>query len=394
MKEIDLKIPDLGEAESTEIIEMNISVGEKIQKNDPLIVLESEKAAMEIPSDFDGEIIEIYVENGQSVTEGQIFAKIKSIEAPDNIPEKLNETKELAVQSKKEDIDLSNVNISLSGFNAGPAVRKYARELEIDLSKINGSGRGGKITKEDLKNYIHSGSSLESFFKTSREEDFKDIGKYSIEELSKIRSIAAKNLHQSWVSIPHVTHFEDVEMTSMLDFKKSKKVSVLTIVINSISKALERFPLFNSSLLEKNRILVKKEINIGVAVDTEMGLVVPVIKNVNKKTVYEINNEILDLAEKARNKKLLTKNLEGATFTVSSLGKIGGTSFTPIINPPEVGIIGISRSKRVLSMTDAKEIFAIEMLPLTLSYDHRVINGADAGEFMLFIKESLESLHD
>ena len=299
MKEIDLKIPDLGEAESTEIIEMNISVGEKIQKNDPLIVLESEKAAMEIPSDFDGEIIEIYVENGQSVTEGQIFAKIKSIEAPDNIPEKSNETKELDVQSKKEDIDLANVNISLSGFNAGPAVRKYARELEIDLSKINGSGRGGKITKEDLKNYIHSGSSLESFFKTSKEEDFKDIGKYSIEELSKIRSIAAKNLHQSWVSIPHVTHFEDVEMTSMLDFKKSKKVSVLTIVINSISKALERFPLFNSSLLEKNRILVKKEINIGVAVDTEMGLVVPVIKNVNKKTVYEINNEILDLAEKA-----------------------------------------------------------------------------------------------
>ena len=392
---IELKIPNLGEAEETEIIEVNVTAGTIVEENDPLIVLESEKAAMEIPSDYSGKIIEIKVKEGQSVQEGQVYAVIESeeisklsednhqindlVEVPKDFPKQVNE-----YQPDKK--------INLTGINAGPAVRKYARELEIDLSRIQPSGRNGKITKEDLKRYIHSNKDSGFSFAEYQEKDFGEIGDYEIEALSKIRKIGAKNLHQAWLTIPHVTHFEEIEMTNINILKKNKGLSPLSLVAQCFVATLQDFPIFNSSLIEEDKVLIKKSVNLGIAVDTDQGLIVPVIKNANDMSAQEMMENISDLAEKARTKKLLTQHLIGATATISSLGKFGGTGFTPIINPPEVCILAVSRSKKVLGFDEQGRVIEKEILPVSLSYDHRVINGGDAGRFMDRLKSHLENI--
>ena len=386
---IDIKIPNLGEAESTEIIEVNIKAGDKVNINDPLIVLESEKAAMEVPSDFNGEITEVYVKEGDSVDEGMLFARIKA-ESKEKLkaePKEIQSTnmQENDVQPRKTSKEM----IDISGVNAGPAVRKYARELEIDLTKIAGSGKNQRVTKEDLKNFIHSAKNINNFL-TFSEDDFKDQGSYSIEKLTKIRALGAKNLHNSWVSIPHVTHFEDVNLKALNDVRAQTKYSLLAYFVYALSQVLKEFPYFNASLISDDEVLLKNYINIGVAVDTEMGLVVPVLKDADKKNVQQISEEINLLAEKARERKLFEKDLAGSTFTISSLGKIGGTGFTPIINPPEVAIVSLSRSKKILQLVDNIPV-EIEILPFGLSYDHRIINGADAGRFCYHLKTLIES---
>ena len=387
---IDIKIPNLGEAESTEIIEVNIKAGDKVNINDPLIVLESEKAAMEVPSDFNGEITEVYVKEGDSVDEGMLFAQIKAE------PKEKSKAQPKEIQSSNiEENDVKppktlNEIIDISGVNAGPAVRKYARELEIDLTKIKGSGKNQRVTKEDLKNFIHSAKNINNFL-TFSEDDFKDQGSYSIEKLTKIRALGAKNLHNSWVSIPHVTHFEDVNLKALNDIRAQTKYSLLAYFVYALSQALKEFPYFNASLISDDEVLLKDYINIGVAVDTEMGLVVPVLKDADKKNVQQISEEINLLAEKARERKLFEKDLAGSTFTISSLGKIGGTGFTPIINPPEVAIVSLSRSKKILQLVDNIPV-EIEILPFGLSYDHRIINGADAGRFCNHLKSLIESI--
>ena len=386
---IELKIPNLGEAESTEIIEVNIKHGSEINENDPLIVLESEKAAMEIPSDFKGKVIEVLVKEGDSVTEGQVYAKIESIKVDQssNTPneEKSREIKENINQTKYEP---NADKVDFSGINAGPAVRKYSRELAINLAVITGTGRNGRVTKDDLKNYIHAKTSQEVSY--PNEEDFRKFGNYKVEKLTKIRALGAKNMSASWASIPHVTHFEEAEMTAINDIRSKEKASPLAFFVRIIALAISQHKIFNSSLLQNDQILIKDYVNIGIAVDTPDGLVVPVIKDALNKNVQEISEEISVLAEKARNKKLLTKDLEGSTFTISSLGKIGGTGFTPIINPPEVAIIALSRSKNILRMVKGKPA-EIEVIPFSLSYDHRVINGADAGRFMDKIRDMIEN---
>ena len=387
---IDIKIPNLGEAESTEIIEVNIKAGDKVNINDPLIVLESEKAAMEVPSDFNGEITEVYVKEGDSVDEGMLFAQIKAE------PKEKSKAQPKEIQSSNiEENDVKppktlNEIIDISGVNAGPAVRKYARELEIDLTKIKGSGKNQRVTKEDLKNFIHSAKNINNFL-TFSEDDFKDQGSYSIEKLTKIRALGAKNLHNSWVSIPHVTHFEDVNLKALNDIRVETKYSLLAYFVYALSQTLKEFPYFNASLISEDEVLLKDYINIGIAVDTEMGLVVPVLKDADKKNVQQISEEINLLAEKARDRKLFEKDLVGSTFTISSLGKIGGTGFTPIINPPEVAIVSLSRSKKILQLVDNIPV-EIEILPFGLSYDHRVINGADAGRFCHHLKSLIESI--
>ena len=387
---IDIKIPNLGEAESTEIIEVNIKAGDKVNINDPLIVLESEKAAMEVPSDFNGEITEVYVKEGDSVDEGMLFAQIKAE------PKEKSKAQPKEIQSSNiEENDVKppktlNEIIDISGVNAGPAVRKYARELEIDLTKIKGSGKNQRVTKEDLKNFIHSAKNINNFL-TFSEDDFKDQGSYSIEKLTKIRALGAKNLHNSWVSIPHVTHFEDVNLKALNDIRVETKYSLLAYFVYALSQTLKEFPYFNASLISEDEVLLKDYINIGIAVDTEMGLVVPVLKDADKKNVQQISEEINLLAEKARERKLFEKDLAGSTFTISSLGKIGGTGFTPIINPPEVAIVSMSRSKKILQLVDNIPV-EIEILPFGLSYDHRVINGADAGRFCNHLKSLIESI--
>jgi len=386
---IELKIPNLGEAESTEIIEVNIKNGSDIDENDPLIVLESEKAAMEIPSDFKGKVIEVLVKEGDSVTEGQVYAKIESIKV-DKSSDTSDEEKSREIRKNtNQTTPKSNTeSLDFSGINAGPAVRKYARELAINLAAISGTGRNGRITKDDLKNYIHAKTTPEVSY--PNEEDFNKFGNYKVEKLSKIKALGAKNMSASWTSIPHVTHFEEAEMTAINLIRSKEKASPLAFFVKIISSAINQHKIFNSSLLQNDQILIKDYINIGIAVDTPEGLVVPVVKDALNKNVQEISEEISVLAEKARNKKLLTKDLEGSTFTISSLGKIGGTGFTPIINPPEVGIIALSRSKTILKMLKGKPA-EVEIIPFSLSYDHRVINGADAGRFMDKIRDMIEN---
>lgn len=397
IKDLQLKIPNLGEAEATEVIEISVKVGDKVNMNDPIIVLESEKAAMEVPSDYEGVIKSLDIKEGETVSEGKVYGII-SVEGSD-----IDDTKETKIvetvinQSKPpEDNKIDKTKISkFSGLIAGPAVRKIARELEIDLSKISGTGKHSMITVSDLKNFIHNkqGEIKNEYANLST---LKEFGEYEVEQQSKIRKIGAKNLHNSWISIPHVTHFEEADITKAEQWrrnyaeKKSAKITPLAYLVASISRALREYPLFNSSLVGDGEVMIKKYVNIGIAIDTEGGLVVPNIKDTDQLDELEISKKIQDLANKAKNKKLLKTDLEGSTFTVSSLGALGGTGFTPIINPPEVAILSISRAKKVL-FRDNEDILEKDILPIAISYDHRVINGVDAGRFMVFLKEAIES---
>ena len=396
MKEIELKIPNLGEAEDTEIIEISVKKGDKLSKNDPIIVLESEKAAMEVPSDFDGKIKDIKVKEGDSVREGTVFAVIEVEENEESKQEKdeikVSSTETSPIEDKSQRIE--KASIDFSGINAGPAVRKIARELEIDLKKIIGSGKNKMITKDDLKNFIHSNSSIQKI----EYADLKSLevfGDYEIENQSKIRKAGAKNLTRSWQSIPHVSHFEEADITKIEKQRKDLneisaiKITPLAYITKATSLALEEFPLINSSLVDDGKLMVKKYINIGVAVNTDQGLVVPVIKDVNNMKIGKIAENILEISIKARDKKLMKDDITGSTFTISSLGGIGGTGFSPIINPPEVGIIGVSRSRKIAKIEN-ESLIDTTILPFSLSYDHRVINGVDAGNFMTFIKATIE----
>lgn len=399
INKVELKIPNLGEAEDTEIIEIATKIGQEVNLNDPLIVLESEKAAMEVPSDFNGKIIDLKVKEGDMVKEGMVFAIIETKESqPTQAAEKEKDFDESQFQSS-ETVPKKNENnqaYNYEGVNAGPAVRKIARELEINLNAIKGTGKNLLITKEDLKNYVHNlgKASLDLY---ADEEKLREHGPYKIEEQSKIRKIGAKNLYNSWSSIPHVSHIEEADITNAETSRKAlnessdKKISPVSYITKAVVDTLKEFPIMNSSIIGEGRVMIKEYINIGIAVDTDQGLLVPVLKNADKLDVLEIADRIKTLSEKAKNKKLKSNELQGATFTISSLGQIGGHAFTPIINPPEVGIIGVSRAKKTLALNDG-EISESTILPMTLSYDHRVINGADAGNFMWHLKKVLEQI--
>ena len=392
MKEIELKVPNLGEAEDTEIIEISVKKGDKLNKNDPIIVLESEKAAMEVPSDYDGIIKDIMVEEGDSVKEGVVFAVIEvEEEAKPTEEETASTPSKPAIAENPQPIEAAPIDFS--GINAGPAVRKIARELEIDLKKISGTGKNAMITKEDLKNYIHSSTNNTPSYASL--DSLKDFGEFEVEQQSKIRKFGAKNLTQSWTSIPHVTHFEEIDITLIEEHraelnKTSKtKLTPLSYLVMKAINALQEFPQFNAALVGEGEIMLRKYFNIGIAVDTKDGLLVPVIKGADKLNMTEVANEIIMLAEKAKKKKLLEKNLSGGTFSISSLGFMGGVGFTPIINPPEVAILGVSRAKKVPTL-EGDKLVEKTILPVALSYDHRVINGADAGKFMNYLKSEIE----
>ena len=398
---IDLKIPNLGEAEDTEIIEVSVSKGDKIKKNDPLIVLESEKAAMEVPADYDGVVIDILVKEGDSVAEGKVFATLEINKEESKKETKKNEEKkaesksaEINTNSDKKDEEVLETFRNFEGVNTGPAVRKISRELGIDLSKIMGTGKNGFITKDDVKDYISSlsGEKKQSYADLS---ELRIFGDFVLENQTKIRKLGAKNLHSSWSAIPHVTHFEEVDITNLethqrkLNEVSKIKISLLAYIVKACSIVLLNKPILNSSLVSQGKLMLKKYVNIGFAVNTEQGLIVPVIKNVEELNLGQISEKISSFAEKARKKTIMEKDLKGATFTISSLGKIGGTGFTPIINPPEVGILAVSRSKKVL-ISENNQISEKTFMPLALSYDHRVINGVDAGEFMQELKNLME----
>ena len=407
VSEIKLKsinVPDLGEVEEAEVIEICVELDQKVDSEDPIMILETDKAAMEIPASVDGVVKSIKVSVGDMAKTGMPFVDIEIIELNKAIEKNLsnkialdevNETP--ATQEKSIEKPLPNkIPSQISGYknssiHSGPATRKLAREFGINLNEVAGSGPKGRILKEDLHLFVSNklNNNTQSEFKPTQPDiDFSKWGEVKINKLSKFQKTASKNLHTSWINIPHVTQHDDVDITALLELRKKlntkhkTKVSPLAYIIKATVETLKLFPIMNTSLTSDLLNIVQKNyFNIGVAVDTPDGLIVPNIKNVQNKTVLQISDEVFELATQAKKRKLKVDQLKGATFTISSLSGIGGKYFTPIINPPEVGILGLSKTFDHLSLENS-EIKVSQQMPVSLSYDHRVINGAYAAKFI------------
>ena len=402
MKKVkEIFLPDLGEGiDSATISEISVSNEQTIKKDDIIIVLESEKASMEIPSEVDGIVKSINVENGQEIKTGELLLTIETENLKEKEVKKPTTNKE-QVEPKTtnhENINLKTKHLSdASGVYASPGVRRLARELNINLDIMSGSGNKGRITKEDLHGYIKAKMYAQKTPPThlGSDVDFNQWGETDVKKLTKIKTITGSRLTRAWQTIPHVTQFIEAEVTS-LDLlrkkekekllKKDIKVTMMSFLMKATVNTLKEYPIFNSSIQNNGtNIVFKKYYHIGIAVDTKDGLVVPVIKDVDKKNIEELSKELMVVSEKARNKKLSPKDLKGGTFTISNLGGIGGSFFTPIINPPEVAILGVSRMTPVNSK-DKKLI-----LPLSLSYDHRVVDGAAGAAFMVHLSSVLNN---
>ena len=417
----DLELPDLGEGiDGAEISEIPVSVGDEITKDQTILILESDKASMEIPSDFTGTLKEILVSTGDEVSTGQLLMKIDSSDESSDQDKKEDETDKTVdlseSKSEVEDSDLGNtastqtpkldLNLSSDGIFASPGVRRLARELQINLNHINGTGEKNRITKDDLNNYIlrqMSSSSGSSMPTPIVQEDFSQWGEIENQKLTKIKRITGKRLQAAWQTIPHVTQFDEADITDLDTYRKKLKekllkdgikVTFLPFLIKALTHVLKEMPEFNSSLdSSSTNLVIKKYINIGIAVDTPTGLVVPVISNADQKSISDLSIELVDISNRARNKKLKPAELKGGTFTISSLGGIGGSFFTPIINPPEVAIIGVSQSvwKNIFNGNEKKSELKY-IMPFSLSYDHRIIDGAAGARFTKRFKEILDDL--
>ena len=418
----DLELPDLGEGiDGAEISEIPVTVGDEITKDQTILILESDKASMEIPSDFTGTLKEILVSTGDEVSTGQLLMKIDSSDESSDQDKKEDETNKTVDSSESkpevEDSNLGNtapiqapkldLNLSSSdGIFASPGVRRLARELQINLSHINGTGEKNRITKDDLNNYIlrqMSSSSGSSMPTPIVQEDFSQWGEIENQKLTKIKRITGKRLQAAWQTIPHVTQFDEADITDLDTYRKKLKekllkdgikVTFLPFLIKALTHVLKEMPEFNSSLdSSSTNLVIKKYINIGIAVDTPTGLVVPVISNADQKSISDLSIELVDISNRARNKKLKPAELKGGTFTISSLGGIGGSFFTPIINPPEVAIIGVSQSvwKNTFNRNEKKSELKY-IMPFSLSYDHRIIDGAAGARFTKRFKEILDDL--
>ena len=396
-----LNIPDLGEAEDVEVIEICVKPGDIVSEEDPIIVLESDKAAMEIPTSLGGKVLAIKVSIGEKVSAGSPFLEIEGNEDDQSI-----DTQKLAIDptiapevvetsSKREETieqpvlsqDISNSD----SIYAGPAVRKLAREFGIQLSLVAPSGPKSRIQKEDLHAFVKarlSGASNSVFTFTQPNIDYSKWGPVQEKPLSKFQKSSLTNLHTSWINIPHVTQHDECDLSELLDLrsklnlKYELKISPLAFIAKVTAEVLKEFPMLNSSLdQDLETIVIKNYVNMGIAVDTPEGLIVPNIKNVQEKSIINVAEEIAMLASAAKTRKLKLTDLKGSSFTISSLGAIGGKFFTPIINPPEVGILGLSKTfPSVVANNEGFE--SREFLPLSLSYDHRVINGVYAAQFI------------
>ena len=424
----DIRLPELGEGiTSVEISDVRVNMGDGIKVDDPLIVVETEKASMEIPTTEPGTVENVQVEKGGTISPGDIIINITGdgvqTEAVGDTPPPIEETAEPQDGVKPDPpatynaAETPNVKptppttseLGKSGL-ASPSVRRFARELGCDLKLVSGTGPKGRITQEDVQEYIQGrlaggvpGGLALPIIAPGQELDFSKWGEVDIQPLNKIKKITGKRLQQAWQVIPHVTQFDKADITKLdklrLHLKKvnkdeSVKVSLLPFFIKAVCILLKEMPQFNSSLDGSNEnIVLKKYINMGVAVDTPNGLVVPVIKNANEKSLKELARELTALSMKAREKKLLPADMEGGCFTISSLGGIGGTYFTPIVNPPEVAILGISRSADEPVFMEGKFRKRL-ILPIALSYDHRVIDGANATRFTTRFGQLLSNLEE
>ena len=409
-----IKLPDLGEVEEVEVIEISVEPGQKVSADDSILVLETDKAAMEIPASKDGVVKSILLKVGDKAETGMPFLEVEAISMTHSSQKEKDkqtkpdvskkETQANNKPKKSQPYPQNNIDPkSNSKTHAGPATRKLAREFSIDLNKVTGSGPKNRIIKEDLHAFVANALNNPQpnngdFIFNQPDIDYKKWGDIQEKPLSKFQKTALKNLHTSWINIPHVTQHDEADITELLKLRSSLnkkhklKISPLAYIAKVIANVLIDFPEFNTSLsADLQKIVYKEYINIGIAVDTPDGLIVPNIKNSDQKSIKEISNEIFELAGLAKDRKLKVADLKGSTFTISSLSGIGGKFFTPIINPPEVGIIGLSKTFKSLKMVDGK-IIEKDTLPMSLSYDHRVINGAYAAKFITALSSKLEDI--
>ncbi|MEM7360627.1 MAG: dihydrolipoyllysine-residue acetyltransferase [Pseudomonadota bacterium] len=418
---IDVVIPDIG-GDSAKVIEILVKAGDTVAVEDPLVTLESDKASMDVPSSAAGVIQSIEVSIDQDVSEGVVVVKLaaaggdSTAAAVVESPAPVTAAAPAPTEPKPATpIQAAPTQPAPAGkAHASPSIRRFARELGVDLTKVSGTGRKGRIKKEDVKQFVKgvltSSTPAPAAQATSGAGipevpavDFSKFGEIDIQPLNRIKRLTASNLHRSWLNVPHVTHNDESNISDLESFRKQLnaeyakqekniKLSPLAFIVKAVVNALQAYPQFNSSLEPGGENLIyKKYFNIGIAVETPNGLVVPVVKDADKKNVAEIAQEMGDLAAKARNKKLTTQDMTGACFTISSLGGIGGTHFTPIVNAPEVAILGVSRSK-MQPVWDGAEFKPGMILPLSLSYDHRVIDGAEAARFTRHVAAVLEDV--
>ncbi len=422
---IEFKLPDLGEnIESAQIVKFLVKAGDKINEGDVLFELETDKATIEVPSEVSGIVKEVKAKDGDTVKIGDVIMLIettetqKAVEQPETTmqtPETQTSRKvieeEPAVQSGEENKSVPPVVTKRTGMPekiapAAPSVRRFAREIGIDINQVPGSGPGGRISIDDVKKFakrinqsLTQGTGAPVGIKHEPLPDFSKWGEIDIQPMSNIRKKTAEHLSYAWATIPHVTQFDKADITGLEKLRKQYaktaeakggKLTVTAILLKVIAYALKKFPQFNASIdMHKNEIIYKKYYNIGVAVDTDRGLIVPVIRDVDKKSVIELSVELSEISAKARDKKITIEDMQGGNFTISNLGGIGGTGFTPIVNSPEVAILGVSRGQMEPVFKDGEFVPRL-MLPVSLSYDHRIIDGADAARFLRWVAQALE----
>ena len=396
----NVELPDIGDFDAVDIIEVLVKVGDSVNENDSIITLETDKATMEIPAPFAGKVTAISVKVGDKVAKGDLILTLESESENSEDAEEISDTLLTASQVSKNSASevVSNSvkknetpekEISLkpdADYHASPSIRKLARELGVSLSGINGTGKKGRILEEDLKSYVKS-----------LIENGAAVEEVEVIPLSRIKKLSGKHLSKCWSTIPHVTQFDEVNIDQLEKFRahqkeKNIKLSPLVFILKAVVQVLKRHPNFNASLDEtKENLVLKKYFNIGIAVDTPNGLVVPVIKDVGKKSLMELSEELAEISLRAREGKLDSSEMKGAGFTISSLGGIGGTQFTPIINAPEVAILGVSRTQ-IKPVWDGSSFKPTAMIPLALSYDHRVIDGAEGARFMAELNQVLSNI--
>ncbi|WP_076921908.1 pyruvate dehydrogenase complex dihydrolipoyllysine-residue acetyltransferase [Pseudoalteromonas sp. SK20] len=424
----EVSVPDIGDDE-VEVTEVMVAVGDSVEEEQSILNVEGDKAAMEVPAPFAGTVKEIKVATGDKVKTGSlIFVFEVAGSAPSDAPAKQDEAKaesKPAAQAESkptaapEKASAESFENNSAYAHASPVVRRLAREFGINLANVKGTGRKNRVVKEDVQNYVkqlvkqvESGQVPAAKGNAGGGElgliawpkvDFAKFGEIEEKKLSRIQKLSGKNLHRNWVQIPHVTQFDEADITSLEQFRKEQnalnekkklgvKITPLVFVMKAAAKALAEFPTFNSSLSEDGESLIlKKYINIGVAVDTPNGLVVPVFKDVDKKGIIELSRELMEVSVKARDGKLSSSDMQGGCFTISSLGGIGGTAFTPIVNAPEVAILGVSKSE-MKPKWNGKEFEPKLMVPLSMSYDHRVIDGALAARFTVTLASYMSDI--
>ena len=424
----EIVVPDLGNVAAAAIIEIPVEIGQDIAVEDALITLESDKASMDIPSPLAGKLRELKVKKGDKVSKGDLIAIIETEES--------NASTEKAVRKKRSTSDtappaiapeLDNKNIKKEevvsrsteleqeieyieeedkgDIHAGPGVRRLAREFGIDLNKISGTGQKGRIIKEDLQRFVKAhlsqGSTNQIGLPSAPEIDFNQFGKTEKRALSRIKKLTGQYLHRNWLLVPHVTQFNEADITELEVFRKAQtgfaakqniKLTPLVFIMKAVVASLKVFPSFNASLsADGEELILKKYYHIGIAVDTPEGLVVPVIRDVDKKSLLELAQELATVSLKAREKQLTNVDLQGSSFTISSLGGIGGTAFTPIVNVPDVAILGVSKAQFKPFYQDGEFVPRL-MLPLSLSYDHRVIDGAEGARFIMHLGACLSDI--